>query len=174
MRNNIYCKIILLALAVLLIGYGCVADAAAVSPAGAMSAHLWINGLSQGQFVPVTVAGHSQLHYYGGQGRYDFLIAGIPGEIIRVLADGKEVQSFAFDAGTAVYLNLRYADGTVTASPYDSSAPMPTPYTLPTIALEPETEHTGIGLDGSWIFLLAALLSLVIVGCFATVRRKGH
>jgi hypothetical protein len=174
MGSRIYCKIILLALALLLIDCGLVADAAAASPGRAMSAHLWINGLPQGQLVSVTVADHSQHNYYGGQGRYDFPIAGKPDEIIRVLADGKEVQSFAFESGAVVYLNLTYADGTVTASPYDPGVPMPTPYPLPTIAPEPETEHTGISLDGTWIFVMAAMLSLVIVGCFATVRRKGR
>ena len=174
MGSRIYCKIIILALAVLLIGCGLVADAAAASPDRAMSAHLWTNGLPQGQLVSVTVADHSQLNYYGGQGRYDFAIAGNPGEIIRVLADGTEVQSFAFESGTAVSLNLTYADGAVTASPYDPGVPMPAPYPLPTIAPEPETEHTGISLDGSWIIVMAAMLSLVIVGCFATVRRKGR
>jgi hypothetical protein len=173
MRSKIYHNFLLLALAVLLIGYGCAADAAAASPDRAMSAHLWINDLPHGQLVSVTVADHLQLNYYGGQGRYDFTIAGTPDEIIRVLADGKEVQSFAFESGTAVYLNLTYADGAVTASPYDSSVPIPAPYSLSTIAPEPETEHTGISLDGSWIFVMATMLSLVIVGCFATVRRKG-
>jgi hypothetical protein len=159
---------------VLLIGYSCVSEAAAASSGTAMSAHLWINDLPQGQLVSVTVAGHSQLNYFGGQGRYDFPITGNPDETIQVLADGKEVQSFAFEPGTAVYLNLTYADGAVTSSPYDSSVPMPAPYQLTTIAPEPETEHTGIGLDGSWIYVMATMLSLVIVGCFATVRRKGR
>jgi hypothetical protein len=161
-------------LAVLLIGGGCIPDAVASSPAQAMSAHLWINGLPDGQLVAVTVAGHAQLNYYGGQGRYDFPVTGQPGEIIRVLADGKEVQSFTFEPGNAVYLNLAYADGAVTASPYDPSVPMPTPYKLTTIAPEPQTEHTGIGLNGSWIFVMATMMSLIVVGCFATVRRKGR
>jgi hypothetical protein len=76
---------------------------------------------------------------------------------IILLADGTEVQSFAFESGTAVFLNLTYADGAVTASPYDSSVPIPTPYQLTTIAHEPETEHTGIGLNGSWIFMMATM-----------------
>jgi hypothetical protein len=161
-------------LVALVIGFSCVSNAAAASPAQAMSAHLYINGLPEGQLVSVTVAGHAQLNYYGGQGRYDFPIAGQPGETIRVLADGKEVQTLTFEPGNAVYLNLVYADGAVNAVPYDPRVPMPAPYTLPNIASEPQTEHTGIGLDGSWIFVMATMMSLIVVGCFATVRRKVH
>jgi hypothetical protein len=174
MRSNLSVKLALLITAALLIGYGCISDTVAASPAQAMPAHLWINDLPAGQLVSVTVADHVQLNYYGGQGRYDFPIAGQPGETIHVLADGKEVQIFTFETGNAVYLNLAYADGTVTALPYDPSVPMPTPYSLTTIAPEPQTEHTGIGLDGSWIFVMATLMSLIVVGCFATVRRKGR
>ncbi len=174
MKAKFSVRLALSLLVALVIGFGCISDAAAASPAQAMSAHLYINGLPDGQLVTVTVAGHAQLNYYGGQGRYDFPIAGQPGETIRVLADGKEVQSFTFEPGNAVYLNLAYADGAVSAVPYDPSVPMPTPYTISTIAPEPQTEHTGIGLDGSWIFVMATMMSLIVVGCFATVRRKGH
>jgi hypothetical protein len=161
-------------LVVLLIGYCSVTCAAAASPGQVMSACLWINGLPQGQLVAVTVAGHAQLNYYGGQGLYDFSIAGQPGETIRVLADGKEVQSFAFEPGTTAYLDLSYADGVLTALPYDASVPLPTPYALPAIVAKPETEHTGISLGGTWIIVMAIMMSLVVVGCFATIRRKGR
>jgi hypothetical protein len=164
----------LLMLAVLLIGYGSMACATAASPAQDMSAHLWINGLPDGQLVLVTVAGHAQLNYYGGQGRYDFPLAGQPGETIHVLAGGKEVQTFSFEPGAAAYLDLTYADGAVTSSPYDPGTPMPAPYTSSIIAPEPQTEHTAISLDGNWIFVLAIVMSLVVVGCVGTVRRKGR
>jgi len=161
-------------LAVLLIGYGTMACATAATPAQAMSAHLWINGLPDGQLVRVTVAGHAQLNYYGGQGRYDFPIAGQPGETIDVLADGKAVQSFAFEPGTAAYLDLTYADGAVTASSYDPAAPLPSAYMTAGNVPEPQTEHTALSLDGNWMIVLAIVLSLVVVGSFATIRRKGR
>jgi hypothetical protein len=174
MRSIISGKIVLMSIIVLLIGNGCISAAVAAAPGPAMSAHLWINGLPQGQLIVVTVADHMQLNYVGGQGRYDFSIAGQPGETIRVLAGGREVQSFAFDAGAPAYLDLTYADGAITAGTYDPGVPMPMPYESPSIAPAPETEHTGIDLSGSWVFVIAIIMSLVVVGCFATVRRKVH
>jgi hypothetical protein len=51
---------------------------------------------------------------------------------------------------------------------------MPTPYVLPTIAHETQTEHNSIGLNSSWIFVMATMMSPVVVGCFATVRRNDR
>ena len=164
----------LISLAILLVSGSCISTAAAATPVSDMSAHLWINGLSQGELVLVTVADHVQLNYIGGQGRYDFPITGQPGELVRVLAGGREVQSFTFAAGAPVYLNLTYADGVITSSPYDPSVPMPAPYSAPTAVPAPETERTGIDLSGSWVSVIAIMMSLVVVGCFATIRRKGR
>jgi hypothetical protein len=179
MRGKFSGKLTLLILAVLVIGCGSIGDAAASSvdaeaaaPDQTMSAHLWINGLPDGQIVTVLLPGHAQLSYYGGEGRYDFSIAGQQGETIQVLADGREVQGFAFEPGAPVCLCLEYADGMVSSLPYDPGMPMPTPYALSTIAPEPQTEHTSLSLGGSWILVIATMMSLVVVGCFATIRRK--
>jgi hypothetical protein len=172
MRNFRYTKIVLLTIIALLAACACISNAGAATPATSMSAHLWVNGLPQGQLIVVTVADHVQINYVGGQGRYDFPIAGTPGEVIQVSADGKLVQSFAYNAGVSTYLNWTYEDGAITAYAYNAGDPMPTPYAVPTLTPEPRTEHTSIGLDGTWIIAVSAMLSLVFVGCVATVRRK--
>jgi hypothetical protein len=154
-------------------GYGCISGAAAATPENAMSAHLWITGLPDQQMVVVTLEGHAQICYFGSEGRYDFPLDGQQGETIRVLADGKEVQTLVYEPGANLYISLAYADGTLTAVPYEQGMPLPAHYTKPTIAPEPQAEHTSIGLSGPWIFVMAIMLSLIVVGCFATIRRKA-
>jgi hypothetical protein len=172
MRGTVYIKIILATMIALSMTFAMVACAGATTPAQPMSAHLWVDGLPQGELILVTVANHTQLNYVGGQGRYDFTIAGQPGEIIRVTVGGKEVRSFTYEPGAPAYLSLAYSSGNVTASTYQPGDPMPTPHAVPTIAPEPVTERTGVSLNGTWVVLIAFTMAIVAVGCAMTLRRK--
>ncbi len=172
MRSNTYLKIVLSTIIALSAAFAFVAGAGAATPVQSMSAHLWVDGLPQGEIIAVTVANHSQLNYVGGQGRYDFQIAGQPGENMHITVGGKDVQTFTFEPGAPVYVSLVYFGGNVSASTYHPGDPMPTPYDFPTIAPEPVTEHTGPGLDSSWVIVVALLMAIVVVGCFLTIRRK--
>ncbi len=170
MRGILSVKFATISVALLLFGCSCISTAAAATPGQAMPAFLWINGLPQGEQVVVTVAGHVQLDYVGGQGRCDFSIAGQPGELIRVLAGGREVQIFTFAADAPAYLNLTYADGVITSGPYDPSVPMPTPRSAAASAPGPETERTRIGAFNSIFTIMAIVMAPVVVGICAIFR----
>ncbi len=172
MRSITSVKIVLLTIITLSAACVFVAGAGAATPAQFMPAHLWIDGLPQDELIVVTVANHSTLNYFGGQGRYDFEIYGQPGELIQILVDGTEIQSFAYEPGAPAYISLANFGGYVTASTYHPGDPIPTTRINPTIPPGPTSERTGFNLDSSWVIVLAIMMALVVVGCVATVRRK--